>query len=148
MDSTCPSCDTENRLTAQGLCASCQDDLRVVVRPAAHRQADRRLIDEPDLGGDYKHPGVVVIVVRPDHDDLWICDFCTTRSLSRQTRPSFPSSVATPYAGHVWRRFPTGPTPGLNLSPGPAPANPASFPSSKLPSTRHAVSNRPQDTCG
>ena len=76
----CRSCDTETELTAQGLCGGCRDELRFVVRPAAHREAYRRRIAaESDLRAEMERLGVVVITSVPEDNSLWICDFCNTR---------------------------------------------------------------------
>ena len=40
--SDCPSCDARPAATPQGLCRRCQDQLRFITRPAAHREAWRR----------------------------------------------------------------------------------------------------------
>ncbi|HDH25059.1 MAG TPA: hypothetical protein ENH00_02550 [Actinobacteria bacterium] len=78
--STCLSCDTETQLTAQGLCGRCQDDLRFIVRPAAHREAYRRQVAaEADLRAEMQRLGVVVITSIPEDNSLWICDFCNTQ---------------------------------------------------------------------
>jgi len=76
----CASCDAETRLTAQGLCESCRDDLRFVVRPAAHREAYRRRVAaEAGFREEMERLGVVIITSVPDDNSLWFCDFCNSQ---------------------------------------------------------------------
>jgi hypothetical protein len=74
------SCDAETRLTAQGLCESCRDDLRFVARPATHREAYRRRIAaEAGVRDQMERLGVVIVTSVPDDNSLWICDFCNSQ---------------------------------------------------------------------
>ena len=76
----CVSCDDETRLTAEGLCGRCRDDLRFIIRPAAHREAYRRRIAaEAGIRAEMERHGVVVITSTPQDNSLWICDFCNTQ---------------------------------------------------------------------
>ena len=80
MSGACASCDAETRLTAQGLCESCRDDLRFVVRPAAHREAYRRRVAaEAGFREEMERLGVVIITSVPDDNSLWFCDFCNSQ---------------------------------------------------------------------
>lgn len=80
MSDACVSCDAETRLTAQGLCESCRDDLRFVVRPAAHREAYRRRVAaEAGFREEMEQLGVVIITSVPDDNSLWICDLCNSQ---------------------------------------------------------------------
>ena len=73
----CPGCDTEAPIGAGGLCRRCRDELRFVVRPAAHREMERRrAAAEAGLRDDLERLGVVIISAFPEHNGLWICDFC------------------------------------------------------------------------
>ncbi len=77
---TCVGCDAETRLTTQGLCEPCRDDLRFVVRPAAHREAYRRRVAAETGGRDQmERRGVVIITGVPDDNSLWICDLCNSQ---------------------------------------------------------------------
>jgi hypothetical protein len=77
---TCVGCDAETRLTTQGLCESCRDDLRFVVRPAAHREAYRRRVaTEAGFRDQMERLGVVIITGVPDDNSLWICDLCNNQ---------------------------------------------------------------------
>lgn len=74
---TCLSCDAETRLTPQGLCGPCRDELRFVVRPAAHREAYRRRVAaEAGLRQEMERLGVVIISSVPQDNNLWLCDLC------------------------------------------------------------------------
>ena len=81
MSEVCVSCDTETRLTAQRLCESCRDDLRFVVRPAAHREAYRRRVAaQAGFRDEMERLGVVIITTSvPDDNSLWICDLCNSQ---------------------------------------------------------------------
>jgi hypothetical protein len=114
----CQGCDDETQLTAEGLCGSCRDDLRFIVRPAAHRETyRRRLAAEAGTRAEMEHLGVVVITSVPDDNSLWICDFCNTQIPSDDEYTLIPllgsyalcpSCVATvPYWPDGW----TQPTP-------------------------------------
>jgi hypothetical protein len=73
----CLSCDSEGQLTPQGLCGPCRDELRFVVRPAAHREAYRRRVAaEAGLRQEMERLGVVIISSVPQDNNLWICDLC------------------------------------------------------------------------
>jgi len=76
----CVSCDGETPVDAQGLCRSCRDELRFVVRPAAHREAYRRRVAaEANLRTEMERLGVVVFTSVPADNSLWICDFCNSQ---------------------------------------------------------------------
>ena len=76
----CVSCDDETQLTPEGLCGRCRDDLRFIVRPAAHREAYRRRVAaEAGIREEMERHGVVVITSVPEDNSLWICDFCNTQ---------------------------------------------------------------------
>ena len=76
----CLSCDQPVGADRQGLCRVCRDELRFVVRPAAHREAYRRQIAaESGLHAEMEKRGVVVISSVPADNSLWICDLCNTR---------------------------------------------------------------------
>ena len=75
--STCISCDVTTPTGPQGLCHSCRDELRFVVRPEAHREAYRRRVAaEAGLRAEMERLGVVVISSVPDDNSLWLCDLC------------------------------------------------------------------------
>ena len=77
---TCVSCDTPARLTPQGLCERCRDELRFIVRPAAHRETYRRRVAaEAGLREEMERLGVVIISSVPDDNSLWICDLCNSQ---------------------------------------------------------------------
>lgn len=76
----CVSCDTPTAGDPQGLCGSCRDDLRFVLRPAAHREAYRRRVAaEAGFRDEMERLGVVIITSVPDDNSLWICDFCNSQ---------------------------------------------------------------------
>ncbi len=76
----CPSCGTPSRLTPAGICLRCRDELRFVVRPAAHREAyRRRLATQEELWPDLEQLGFVMIASLPADNSLWICDLCNSR---------------------------------------------------------------------
>ena len=76
----CLDCDGETRLTEQGLCHPCRDELRFVVRPAAHREVYRRRVAaEAGIRDQLERLGVVVISSVPDDNTLWLCDLCNTQ---------------------------------------------------------------------
>lgn len=76
----CLSCDSETQLTSQGLCGPCRDELRFVVRPAAHREAYRRRVAaEAGLRNELERLGVVIISSVPQDNNLWICDLCNNQ---------------------------------------------------------------------
>lgn len=80
MTEACASCDAETRLAPQGLCGACLDELRFVVRPAAHREAYRRRIAaEAGFRDEMERLGVVIITSVPDDNSLWICDLCNSQ---------------------------------------------------------------------
>lgn len=70
--STCESCNNETRLTPEGLCVPCQNELRFVLRPVAHREEYRRRI----AGEASTRQETVVINMTPEDNSLWVCDFC------------------------------------------------------------------------
>ena len=77
---TCRSCDTPARLTPQRLCEQCRDELRFVVRPAAHREAYRRRVAaEAGILEEMERLGVIIITSVPDDNSLWICDLCNNQ---------------------------------------------------------------------
>lgn len=77
---TCQSCDTATPVTDVGLCDRCRDELRFVVRPAAHRETYRRRVAaQSGLRADLERVGVVMISAFPDDNGLWICDLCNSR---------------------------------------------------------------------
>jgi hypothetical protein len=76
----CISCDSEVELDDQGLCGPCRDELRFVVRPAAHRETNRRRVAaEAGIRDAMARLGVVIITSVPDDNGLWICDLCNSR---------------------------------------------------------------------
>jgi hypothetical protein len=76
----CLNCDADTWLSEQGLCHRCRDELRFVVRPAAHRDAYRRRVAaEAGLRDQLERFGVVVISSVPDDNSLWLCDLCNTQ---------------------------------------------------------------------
>ena len=76
----CVSCDSDTRTDTQGLCGSCRDDLRFVVRPAAHRETYRRRVAaQTGFRDEIQRLGVVIIESVPDDNSLWICDLCNSR---------------------------------------------------------------------
>jgi len=76
----CVGCDGETQVDAQGLCGSCRDELRFVVRPVAHREAYRRRVAaEANLRAEMERLGVVVITSVPDDNSLWVCDLCNNQ---------------------------------------------------------------------
>lgn len=80
LNHTCVSCDTAARLTPQGLCEQCRNELRFVVRPAAHREVYRRRVAaEAGLRGEMERLGVIIITSVPDDNSLWICDLCNNQ---------------------------------------------------------------------
>ncbi len=75
--STCRGCDARWATTPQGFCVPCQDDLRFITRPVAHREQWRRAI----AGGssfyqEMAQRGVIVVTDAPADNAEWICDFC------------------------------------------------------------------------
>jgi len=80
INDTCRSCDTSARLTPQGLCEPCRDELRFIVRPAAHRETYRRRVAaEAGIRDEMERLGVVIISSVPDDNSLWICDLCNSQ---------------------------------------------------------------------
>lgn len=76
----CLSCDDETRLTSEGLCGRCRDDLRFIVRPVAHREAYRRRVAaETPIREEMERHGVIIVTSAPADNSLWICDFCNTQ---------------------------------------------------------------------
>jgi len=79
-EGVCSSCDIRSQMTAQGICCRCRDELRFVVRPAAHREMyRRRLAAEAGLWADLEQFGVAVITSLPADNSLWICDLCNSQ---------------------------------------------------------------------
>src|SRR5918995_3029390 len=77
---TCLSCDTETRLTPQGLCGACRDELRFVVRPAVHREVyRRRVVAEASIREEMERLGVVIVSSVPDDNSFWVCDLCNNQ---------------------------------------------------------------------
>ncbi len=77
MTGECRSCVTTADLNEVGLCAPCRDQLRFVVRPAAHREAYRRRgAAEADIRADLERLGVIIISSFPEDNGLWVCDLC------------------------------------------------------------------------
>lgn len=77
---SCVSCDSPTTVDPQGLCASCRDELRFVVRPVAHREAYRRRVAaEAGLRQEMERLGVVIISSVPADNSLWICDLCNNQ---------------------------------------------------------------------
>jgi hypothetical protein len=77
---TCLSCDSETQVTEQGLCGRCRNELRFVVRPAAHREAYRRRVAaEASIRDEIERLGVVMITSVPQDNSLWLCDLCNTQ---------------------------------------------------------------------
>lgn len=75
--SLCLACQDDPQQTPEGLCTDCQNELRFIVRPEAHREAHRRrTAAETGLHGQLERLGVVVISSVPADNSLWICDFC------------------------------------------------------------------------
>lgn len=80
LNDTCVSCDTPARLTPQGLCERCRDELRFIVRPAAHREAYRRRVAaEAGIRDEMERLGVIIITSVPHDNSLWICDLCNNQ---------------------------------------------------------------------
>lgn len=80
MTGACRDCDALGEITPQGLCSRCQDDLRFIVRPGAHREAYRRQVAaEAGLRADLEQLGVVMISSLPYDNSLWICDLCNAQ---------------------------------------------------------------------
>jgi hypothetical protein len=80
MSGECLSCLNTTALTDVGLCRPCRDELRFVVRPAAHREAYRRAVAaEAGLRADLERLGVVIVSSFPQDNGLWICDLCNER---------------------------------------------------------------------
>lgn len=77
---SCVSCDSPTTVDPQGLCPACRDELRFVVRPAAHREAYRRRVAaETGLRQEMERLGVVIISSVPADNSLWICDLCNNQ---------------------------------------------------------------------
>jgi hypothetical protein len=77
MTSECPGCAAAAELTEVGLCHGCRNELRFVVRPAAHREAYRRRVAaEAGIRADLERLGVVIVSSVPRDNSLWICDLC------------------------------------------------------------------------
>lgn len=77
MTGDCRSCAATAELTKVGLCRPCRDELRFVVRPAAHREAYRRgVAAEACIRADLERLGVVIVSSVPEDNSLWICDLC------------------------------------------------------------------------
>jgi hypothetical protein len=80
MTGGCLSCLSSTRLTEVGLCVACRDELRFVVRPAAHRETYRRRVAaEAGIRTDLERLGVVLVSSVPPDNSLWICDLCNER---------------------------------------------------------------------
>ncbi|MEX2652077.1 MAG: hypothetical protein WD473_06490 [Acidimicrobiia bacterium] len=80
LNDTCASCDTQAGLTPQGLCELCRDELRFIVRPAAHREAYRRRVAaEAGLREQMVRLGAIIITSVPNDNSLWICDLCNSQ---------------------------------------------------------------------
>ncbi|MEX2623964.1 MAG: hypothetical protein WD651_09555 [Acidimicrobiia bacterium] len=76
----CVSCDAPIGTEPQSLCPACRDELRFVVRPAAHREAYRRRVAaEASLRAEMERLGVVIITSVPADNSLWICDLCNNQ---------------------------------------------------------------------
>ena len=71
------SCATTQDLTEAGLCEPCRNELRFVVRPAAHREAYRRRVAaEAGMRADLERLGVVIVSSVPQDNSFWVCDLC------------------------------------------------------------------------
>lgn len=80
MTTRCLVCDDSRPVVDCGLCARCRDELRFVVRPAAHREAyRRRLAAETGFRAELDRLGIVIINNLPQDNSLWICDLCNAR---------------------------------------------------------------------
>lgn len=80
MTADCLSCDTHGPLTDVGLCAPCRNELRFVVRPAAHREVYRRRVAaQAGLRVGLERLGVVMISSLPPDNTLWVCDLCNVQ---------------------------------------------------------------------
>ena len=123
----CVSCDARNSAHRTGLCGRCRDDLRFVVRPAAHREAYRRRVAaEAGFRDEMERLGVVIITSVPDDNSLWICDFCNSQiPVDDEYTPHPASRQPRPLHRPVSPPSPTGPTAGPNPPHGPAAAAPA-----------------------
>jgi hypothetical protein len=76
----CPSCESRTQITEQGLCGRCRDELRFIVRPAAHRETYRRRVAaEAGFRDDLERLGVVMITSVPEDNNLWVCDLCNSQ---------------------------------------------------------------------
>lgn len=75
----CVSCEARPATTRHGLCSPCLGELRFVVRPAAHREAQRRTDATSRAIEELEAQGISVIQMVPDDNSLWICDFCNTQ---------------------------------------------------------------------
>lgn len=75
----CSNCDTATATSSAELCDRCRNELRFVVRPAAHRETYRRRVAaQSGLRAEMERLGVVMISSLPDDNGLWICDLCNT----------------------------------------------------------------------
>lgn len=80
MTGDCLDCTTTTELTEVGLCHPCRNELRFVVRPAAHREAYRRRVAaEVELRADLERLGVVIVSSVPPDNSLWVCDVCNAQ---------------------------------------------------------------------
>lgn len=76
----CLSCSTGHPLSETGLCFTCRDGLRFIVRPQAHREHQRRLNATQAATRDFlERLGIVTITSYPRDNSLWICDICNTQ---------------------------------------------------------------------
>lgn len=77
---TCLSCDTETQLTPHRLCGPCRDELRFILRPAAHRETYRRRVAaEASIRTEMERLGVVIVSSVPDDNTFWVCDLCNNQ---------------------------------------------------------------------
>lgn len=74
----CLECQSRLAATPQGLCQPCHDDLRFIVRPAAHRESQRRADATDPALRELERQGIAFIQIIPPDNSLWLCDFCNT----------------------------------------------------------------------
>jgi hypothetical protein len=107
---TCPNCDTPGRLTTQGLCPVCQDQLRFITRPAAHREMWRRQVAaQAETYRQWEQQGVIVVSSVPHANDLWLCDACNDPIAVNADHTLIPLLGGYALCGRCVTRFPYWP---------------------------------------
>lgn len=111
----CISCEQRRPLSAQQMCAPCQDGLQFITRPSAHREHERRLAADgrPDLEGQ----GFVVVTSFPHDNALWVCDFCNDQIEVADDQHLIPLLGTYALCGPCVERIPYWPEAWVEPSP-------------------------------